>query len=228
MFAAAVVVCTLLMAKDGRKVGLGADFIYDLMFWLVLSGVIGARLFFVFLNTEYFSSHPVEIIMLQRGGLAWQGGFIAAFIVLFVYAKRKKQSLLWLLDFVAPYVALGQSIGRIGCFLNGCCYGKHADWGIYCPVHADHLHPAQLYCSVGLFVVFFILKNYQQHRLITGQVFCVYLLLASALRFIVQFFRADAPPLVGGLTIFHLVSLGLFFLAFAGFTYLSQSKKSVP
>lgn len=225
MFAVAVIVCTLLMATDGRRLGMAEDFVYDLMFWLILSGVIGARLFFVVLNAEYFLDNPVEIIMLQHGGLAWQGGFIAAFIVLFIFAKRTKKPVLWLLDFVAPYAALGQAIGRIGCFLNGCCYGKHADWGIYCPVHADRLHPSQLYCSAGLVIVFFILKEYQKQQPAAGRVFCVYVLLAAALRFVVQFFRADAPPILGELTIFHLVSLGLFFCALVGFGYLARGKK---
>ncbi len=225
MFAIAVVVSTALMAREGRKIGVETDFVYDLMFWLVLGGVVGARLFFIILNARYFLHHRLEMIMIQHGGLAWQGGFVAAFIVLFTFAKKKKQSFFWMLDFVAPYAALGQSIGRIGCFLNGCCYGKHADWGVYCPVHGDRLHPAQLYCSAGLLIVFFILKKYQKSTPVTGRVFCLYLLLASSLRFIVQFFRGDEPPILGALTIFHLVSLFLFFFALIGFVYLGRNKK---
>lgn len=182
----------------------------DLVFWVVVGGIVGARVFYIFLNKEFFLEHPTEIIMLHHGGLAFQGSLIAGLITGLVFIRRRGLPLGRTLDLVSPYIALGHAIGRIGCFLNGCCYGKPWIYGIYFPVHEERLHPTQLYESLGLLLLFLFLKNLQSRNQVPGRVFIWYLLLASALRFGVEFFRADHLELFWGLSIFQMVSLGVF------------------
>jgi phosphatidylglycerol:prolipoprotein diacylglycerol transferase len=143
------------------------------------------------------------------------------------WIKRRGLFLPEVLDLCAPYLALGQSIGRIGCFLNGCCYGKEVSWGIYFPVHGAHLHPTQLYLSGGLFLIFLLLKLYQRSSSIPGLVFASYLILTSVLRFGVEFFRADHEILFLGLSVFQFVCLGVLVFAF-GFAYWMLIKHSHP
>ena len=214
MFAIAVLVCAFFLSKDAAQKGISRETVFDLVFWVVLSGLIGARLFFVILNWKYFLQYPGEIINVQNGGLAFQGSLVFGTIAGLIYVKKNKLSLVTVIDLCAPYAALGQSIGRIGCFLNGCCFGKSVPWGIYFPVLKYRAYPTQLFDAIGLFVIFLFLKRMQKKSLLPGQIFVLYLVLASLLRFIVEFFRADHYHLFAGLSVYQWVCLGLIILAF--------------
>jgi len=227
MLAIAVVVGTLMLANDARRNNVNTDMIFDLVFWAVIGGIIGARLFYVLLNYSFFVEHPREIIMIQNGGLAWQGGLIVGFIAVVLFVRAKKLSLSKMLDLSAPYMALGQSIGRIGCFLNGCCYGREVAWGVYFPVHDARLHPTQLYLAAGYLVIFIILKRYQKFSAISGLIFSLYLILASCLRFGVEFLRADHEILLLGLSIYQFVCFGVLMFAFC-FAFIVLIKHSQP
>ncbi len=224
MLAIAVFVCAFLLKKDAQKIGLDADIIFDLVFWVVVGGIIGARLFFILLNFSYFLQNPFEVWQLYKGGLAWQGGLIMGTAVVIFFIKRKKLPLGRTMDLLAPYVALGQAIGRIGCFLNGCCYGKEVSWGIYFPVHHARLHPTQLYSSFGLFLIFLFLKKFQSRKNFDGQVLVFYLILASLLRFIIEFFRGDHDIVIAGLSIFQLVCIGIFISAIYANIYFKSRR----
>ncbi len=226
MLAAAVMACTFLAQKDAKRFGLDITVVTDLIFWAVLSGIAGGRIFYILLNLSFFKENPSEIIMLQHGGLAWQGALILGTIVGLIFIKFKKMPLGKTLDFAAPYIALGQSIGRVGCFLNGCCYGKKAPWGIYFPAHEARLHPTQLYDSFGLLLIFLFLKYYQKVSKVEGEVFIMYLLLAPFLRFIVEFFRADHTEAAAGLSIFQIICLCLIALAIYGRTLLHRRQRA--
>lgn len=222
MIALAVLVCAWGLSRDAKVYKIPAEAVYDLIFWTVAWGILGARLFYVMLTWEYFSQRPFEIVMLQQGGLSWQGGFIGGVAAGLWFVKKKKLPLRVFLDLVAPYIALGQSIGRIGCFLNGCCYGKPAAWGIYFPSHEARLHPTQLYETAGLFLIFLILKWSSKKSHHAGMIFVLYLWLAAIERFTVEFFRADHDTLWLGLSLFQYISLAIFF---AGIFLLGRFKK---
>ena len=215
MLALAVLVCTYLLSRDAKRCGMSKDTAYDLVFWCMLWGIIGARIFYIFIVWSYYSNNLLEMFMLQKGGLSWQGGFLGGALAGVWFVRRKKLSLKPLLDLVAPYIALGQSIGRIGCFLNGCCYGKPVSWGIYFPTHGERLHPTQLYETAGLFIIFLILKLQRPvpfkgtglQR--SGSIFVLYLVLAGLERFVVEFFRADHDILWLGLSLAQFVALGV-------------------
>lgn len=208
MFAVAVMLCTFLLSRDAGKIGIKQDIIFDLAFWVIAAGILGARLFYILLHPEFFAGNPLEIVMLQNGGLAWQGGLIFACAAGAVFLKKRGLPLWGVLDLAAPYAALGQSIGRVGCFLNGCCYGREVPWGVFFPVHQAHLHPTQLYLSFGLLILFFLLKAYQKASHRAGGVFTFYVFLDALLRFVVEFFRADHDGFVFGLSIYQGVCLG--------------------
>ena len=227
MLAIAILVCSFLLKRDAAAYKIPADTVYDLVFWSVLGGIAGARVFFIILNWDIFADNLREVVMLQRGGLSWQGGLILGTIAGVTFIRFKKLPFRPVLDLIAPYLALGQSIGRIGCFLNGCCYGKAVAWGIYFPVHHARLHPTQLYASAALFLVYAVLKIYQKHQHAPGQVLALYFMLAGGQRFVIEFFRADHELTAVGLSVFQLVSLGLCVTGalFMKYFNVAQSKK---
>ena len=214
MLAIAVMVCAYLLSRDARPLGIAPEAVYDFVFWTVLSGIFGARLFYVLMNLDFYLRSPWEILMVQNGGLAIQGGLVLGAVVGMWQIRRMKLPPLVMWDLSAPYLALGESIGRIGCFLNGCCYGRPVAWGIYFPVHQDYLHPTQLYATAALFLIYVFLKWFQKaipaDSRPAGKIFVYYLWLESFQRFIIEFFRGDHNVTYGGLSIYQLFCIGIF------------------
>ena len=223
MLACAVLLCTYFLSADAKRYNISRETAYDLVFWCILWGIIAARIFYIFIAWDYFRSNLLEIPMLQKGGLAWQGGFLGGALAGVIFARRNNLFLRPLLDLVAPYVALGQSIGRIGCFLNGCCYGKPVEWGIYFPAQHARLYPTQLFEVVGLFVIFLILKWARTKPHDAGFIFILYLWLAAIERFLVEFYRADHELLWGSLSLAQYVTIGVFL---SGFVLMKVFKKT--
>ncbi len=213
MLAIAFVVCSTLAGWQARAQGIDPDIIYTLSFCAVIFGVIGARILYVVSNLGYYLKNPLEIIMLQEGGLSWFGGMVLGTLASVLYVKRTSQPLGAIMDIMAPFIALGQSIGRIGCLLNGCCYGRESAYGLFFPVHDKMLIPTQLYSSLGLLAIYIILRRQQEQPHRRGQVFVLYLILYSVSRFFIEFWRGDNPRIVAGLTLFQLLSIFLFVIA---------------
>lgn len=145
------------------------------------------------------------------GGLVFYGGLIFGGMFTFIYAKVKNISL-HDLNFLVPVIVIVHAIGRLGCFLAGCCYGKRTEflWGVY--MHGHHRHPVQLIEALGLVVMYFwILKRYQESK----SVFLPYLQCYAVLRFFLEFLRGDVIRGVyfGGISTSQLVSLGLVLMA---------------
>lgn len=210
ILALAVLVCSFLLSRDAARKGLPKDTVLDLVFWVVLWGILGARLFYIFIAWDYFSQNPWEMFLINRGGLAWQGGFVGGTLAGIWFARSRKLSVRMLLDLSAPYIALGQAIGRIGCFFNGCCFGKPWDHGIFFPDHDARLYPTQLFESAALLLIFMILKLALRKPHKPGMVFVLYLWLAAIERFVVEFYRADHTLLWPGLSLAQYVSLAIF------------------
>ena len=226
MLALAVFVCSFLLAQDAGRHGLQKNIVYDLVFWVMLAGVLGARTFYILLNLGFFIENPQEILMVHHGGLAWQGGLAAGIAAAWIFIRRHRLSVPAIFDLAAPYLALGHAIGRIGCFLNGCCQGRHWDKGIYFSVHQDTLYPTQLYESFLLLTIFFILKLYAQKSRPPGQIFLLYLCLASLERFVVEFFRGDHFQTWLGLSIFQWISAVIFITVLVANYYVSRRKQN--
>jgi phosphatidylglycerol:prolipoprotein diacylglycerol transferase len=196
-FVVAIIVFWILVK---RRTTIDTSIVSDLAFWVIVGVVVGARLAYVFMHWSEFASDPVAIFKIWEGGAVYYGGFILAFGFGALYLWRKKIPVVPLLDMIAPVVALGEGIGRLGCFFNGCCFGKPTDvCGITFPAHSfassvfgpDHsIWPTQLFQVGGgilLFIILMLLMRFV--RLRKGQLFSIFLLGFGGLRLGVNFFR---------------------------------------
>ena len=161
--------------------------VYDFIFYVILVGLIGARLLYVLTNFSYYSDNPLEILQIWKGGLVYYGGFICVLLFAFFYCRNKKTNILKLADIFAPALALGHFFGRIGCFFSGCCYGKNTDYFLA----VSGRHPTQLYEAFGNLLIFFLLNKILKSSHKKGYVFAWYMFLYSILRFFIEIFRGD-------------------------------------
>lgn len=215
-YGAALAVAFLLAASLARRraasEGMDGDKMLDLCIVLIISGIVGARLLFVLLNIDAYLARPTDIFKLWEGGLVWYGGLIGAAAGALVFMKANRMPALKSADIMAPYIALGQAIGRIGCFLNGCCYGKHTDLpiGVSFPGVEGKVIPTQLTESAAMFIIFLVLSKRKPSG---GRTFMLYLLLYSCFRFFNEFLRGDNPVFFAGLTVSQVISVAIFALA---------------
>jgi len=202
-----------LLHREAKRKNFYPDKILDLELWILIFGIIGARLLHVLVNIGYYRNAPLEILLVWHGGLAVYGGILFAIAALWISIVRNKMPLLKTADFIIPYVALGQSIGRIGCFLNGCCFGRPVTGsfpGVMFPGEGILRYPTQLYSSLALLAIFVFLNLAKGKNLRTGFVFGFYLLLYSAQRFSIDILRGDTPRYIFGLTISQVISVVVF------------------
>ncbi|OGW75453.1 MAG: prolipoprotein diacylglyceryl transferase [Omnitrophica bacterium RBG_13_46_9] len=202
-----------LLYMEAKRRGFYADKVLDLLFCIIVSGVIGARTLHVLVNLELYRYNLPEIFMVWRGGLAFYGGLISALFASWVFIRINRLPLWETADLVAPYMALGQSIGRMGCFFNGCCFGKYTTspfFGVLFPGDTAHRHPTQLYAVLALLLMFIILRLAQKNPPFSGFVFCLYLLLYSFQRFFLDFLRDDTPRYALDMTVSQIISAVVF------------------
>lgn len=165
----------------------------DVLLVLFIGGVLGARLFYVIQHWADFAGDPMAAVRIQEGGLVWYGGLLCAIAGGAVYARWQRWPVMKLADFFAPVSAMAHGIGRIGCFFNGCCYGREAEsfWAIALPGEEHARYPAQLYEAFGLFAISAVLFIFSRRPRREGSVLWLYLCLYGLLRFSVEFLRGD-------------------------------------
>ncbi|MDD4981037.1 MAG: prolipoprotein diacylglyceryl transferase [Candidatus Omnitrophica bacterium] len=225
MLVLALLTGSSLASLRAKKEGIDPDIIFNFSFIVFIWGIIGARLFYIIENAGYYLKNPLEIIMLQRGGLSWFGGLILSIFCAALYLKKKRLAAYKVLDCIVPFVALGQAIGRIGCLLNGCCFGKISKFGIYFKEYDSILIPTQIYSAFILVLIFITLRFLQDKPHKEGKIFFSYLLLYSTKRFFIEFWRADNEIIFLGLTLFQLISIGVFCLAVWKLLLIKRVKK---
>ncbi len=225
----------LLAVKQAKKEGISHNKIIDLGFYILLSAILGSRLFFIILNSSHYIKNPLEIFKIWEGGLVFYGGVLLAIPIVILYIKKNSLGIWSTADLFAPSIAIGHALGRLGCFSAGCCYGKTAEslpWGVVftdpnclAPTNIP-LHPTQLYESGGEFINFLILLILRKHKSFNGQLFMTYLLLYSVLRFTVEFFRGDVERgfISGNLSISQGISILMFSIAIIGMLVLKKRK----
>jgi phosphatidylglycerol:prolipoprotein diacylglycerol transferase len=143
MIALAFITAILLAMKEAKKSGENPERILDLSLYVVLGALIGGRLGYVLTYLDYYMKNPVKILYFRQGGLSFLGGFLIAYSLCWLYVKRTKISFWKYADIAAPSIAIGIGIGRIGCFLNGCCFGIISEnYGIKFP--SLHMPPVYL------------------------------------------------------------------------------------
>ena len=220
-FLAAVTHWNWLAKKEGRPRGFGSDFGFVVMF----CGIVGGRLAYIFAHLQEYLADPLEIIRLDHGGLIYYGGFIGGCLAVVGFAKWHKESVPSLLDFAITGIPLGHALGRIGCFINGCCYGATGDWPWCVYTVGAVRHPVQLYeTAYNLALYGFLLWNYPRMKK-DGAIFSLYLMLYSAWRFTIEFWRGDERLSVHGLHDAQWISIGLFTLGLA-LWFLLPAKRS--
>ncbi|MBF0240958.1 MAG: prolipoprotein diacylglyceryl transferase [Desulfamplus sp.] len=182
-----------------KKNGIGKDEMSDLFFLILISSIIGARILYVIVNFNEFESDPISVFKIWNGGLVFYGGFIAALLAAFLFVKKKGLLLGKTADIVAPAIALGHAIGRIGCFFAGCCYGEMCDlpWAVtfsdpnsLAPLHVS-LHPTQIYEAISNFILVFILIFVDRNKQTDGVTFWSYIFFYGAMRAFIETFRGD-------------------------------------
>lgn len=216
----------LVATRLARRAGLPVDTITNLGVYTALAGLAGAKLLLIVMDWRYYAAHPEEIVSLstlQAGGVFF-GGLIAALFMAAWYSH--KRGIPWLdgADVYAPALALGQAIGRLGCFSAGCCWGKPTSlpWAVTFRDPEAHrlvgvplyqpLHPTQLYESAASFLIFAFLWKRSQQAHSSGQILGWYLVLSSCARFWIEFVR-DHPqpnPMGGPFSLTQWLALALF------------------
>ena len=197
------------------KVKMNRNDAIDMSIIAFVSGILGARLVYVLINLKQYSSDWSQIFEFQRGGLSWHGGVLGGVLAIIIYCKFKKYSIPKALDLILTPAVAGLGIGRIGCFLNGCCYGKSCSlpWAMSFPhhKHPHPVHPTQLYELIMDFVAFGFLLFWWKKRKFNGENSLMMAAIYSVIRFIVEFYRYNTPDqMIHGLSLAQWVSVGAF------------------
>lgn len=219
-----VLLGVLIALKECKRIGFKEEDLLDFLLIAIPAGILGARAYYVVFSWGYYSQNLSQIINIRNGGLAIHGALIAGIIVSIVFCKIRKINPLQILDILMPSVALGQSIGRWGNFINQEAHGGPTDlpWGIM--VDGVKVHPTFLYESIINFLVFIFLMWYARKKKIKdGEVFSLYLILYSAGRFFVEGLRTDSLMFLG-MRVAQLISAGSIIAGIALFAYLRKRK----
>lgn len=209
----AIIIVLLLCKKDSGKYNLKFETIVDLSLYMIPISIISARLYYVFFNLDIYIDEPVRILDFRSGGLAIYGGIIGAVITILVFCKKRKIIFLDLLDYLAPFLPLAQSIGRWGNFINVEAYGyeTNSPWrmgiienGIY-----KEVHPTFLYESISTLIIFIILYRIRNKRKFKGEIVILYLIMYSFVRFFIEGLRIDSLMFFN-VRISQILSLSIF------------------
>jgi len=222
LLALSFLIALFVASRLGERDGLPRERVYDLGLWMLLGGLVGSKLLMFWVVPAYWENplHFISLDFLRSGGV-WYGGFIGGLVV--GYALMRRYRLPWwrTADAFAPGVALGQAVGRQGCFAAGCCWGRPTDlpWGVRfselghqvtgVPIDA-HLHPTQLYESFSMLAIFGLLLWLHRRKRFDGQVILLYAALYGVTRFIIEIFRADPRGDIGGMTTLTNLSISQF------------------
>jgi phosphatidylglycerol:prolipoprotein diacylglycerol transferase len=228
-FGAGLLHLTWLARREGRD----PAFASDLAFWIIIGGILGARVAYVLGNWGEFAQNPLQILRIDKGGLVFYGGFFGAGLAIWLFARARKVPLLWLFDYTLTALPLGHALGRLGCFINGCCHGAvHAGWpactyparsSVWWDQVSDGLiteralsalpvWPVQLFEAIANLLIYLILFVAYRRRHSNGALVATYFLLYATARFCLEFLRGDLSDrvIVHGLTSAQWVSVGLF------------------
>lgn len=209
----------------GKASGLSAEHVGDVTLVALISGLAGGRLLYVAVEWDQFAGNLSSIIF-RRDGFVFYGGLLLAIPSCILYIRHRKLPLLATADVLTPALALAHSIGRIGCFAQGCCYGRPFSHGVTFPPEAPAsyhfgevpVHPTQLYESFLLLLIFLVLLQIKKRKFFDGAVLVAYLGFYAVTRFIIEYFRADDRGFyLGPLSISQLISIGLLVTAIIGF-----------
>jgi len=233
LLAVAYLAALQLAVVRARRIGLDGSRVMDLGIYLIISALVGAKLMLVLVDFNYFLAQPAELLSLVRAGGVFYGGLIAAVAVALLLVRRYGLPMWTTADLFAPGIALGHVIGRLGCLLAGCCYGRPTDlpWALTFtdPVAFSNvgtplgvpLHPTQLYdAGAELVIMLLLLATEKKGRVFAGRTFWFYILLYGVSRFFIEFYRGDDRGAVAGLSTSQFISIVAVPLALAMLVWL--------
>ena len=222
--------------RRARRVNVHAEIISDITFCLMLGAIIGARAVHVltYWQAEFAGKPVVEIFAIWNGGLVFYGGLVGATITGTAYLLWKKLPVWKMIDVLAPSIPLGSVFGRIGCLLNGCCFGRICDlpWAIHYPsgheTHGAGVHPAQIYDALSNLLLYLGLAWLFRRRKIDGQIFALYLIGYAVARSISELFRGDyaSAEYTAGLTPAQLTSAPVFITGIVLWLWLARRARA--
>ncbi len=250
--AAGFLTALVVMQWRSGKVGIPGAAVSDLTFAAMVGGIVGARCLYVLLNLNDYLRDPVEIIRIDHGGLVFYGGFFGATVAVMYVVRRYRLEVRSVADLFAVGVPLGHAVGRLGCFFNGCCFGRTGG-GVFATTYPREsgvwytqigqgdvtetasaclpVHPTQLYEALLNVAIAFILLR--RHRAVPGQVFALYLMMYGGGRFVIEAFRGDYLHRHAGLSVSQIICLVIFPIGVALYRYcgrpsVSPSRLSSP
>lgn len=218
--------------RAAKKADIPPVIIENLAFYLMLGVIIGGRILYVMFHWGQYEHDILGIIRIWEGGMMFFGGFLGGFLAGMIYLKKQKISVLQVADIVAPAIAIGVFFTRIGCFLNGCCFGTPSTlpWAIKFPAHCVAgaspvgdltLHPTQIYTSLFGLALFFFLNNRLNKPHSRGEIFSFYLMFHGAFRFGINFIRYYEDS--ANIWINHVIALALIIVG--AVIYIISSQK---
>lgn len=222
LLASAYLLGLYMAVRRARRYGIDGDRVLDLGIYVIVSALVGAKLLLLIVDFDYFRQNPAELWTLVRSGGVFYGGLVVAFLVAVWYVRRHKLPIWSTADAIAPGIALGHVVGRLGCLLAGCCYGRPTSlpWAVTfsdpfaatnvgTPLHVA-LHPTQLYeAGAELLILLVLLGTERRGRTYPGRTFWLYILFYGISRFAIEFFRGDPRGMVWGLPTSQIISLVL-------------------
>ncbi|MBM3311337.1 MAG: prolipoprotein diacylglyceryl transferase [Candidatus Aminicenantes bacterium] len=203
MMALGVALALWFLYRQSKNQGLDAPRLLDAAFYILIISLLGAKLILLLGNAGYYLKNPRELLSIARSGGVFQGGLAFGIAFALWYFRKHKLPTWRVGDIAAPALALGHGFGRLGCFLAGCCYGRECDlpWAISFHDEYAHnltglplsqgLHPVQIYEAVLNFTNFLVLYLVLRRKKFTGQVFALYIINYSVIRYFTEFFRGD-------------------------------------
>jgi phosphatidylglycerol:prolipoprotein diacylglycerol transferase len=234
----------------GRKIGRDSNFAADLLLWIMVSGILGARIAYIMANFGYFMERPSEMIMITEGGLVYYGGFIGGGLGMLLFSRLRKMGFMSLVDFVITAVPVSHFFGRIGCFINGCCHGapaggklavtyphlsqpwrRHVELGLFHRferIRSLPVHPVQLYEAVFNLLLFAVLLFvYPRYRTKPRKTVGLYLMVYPVGRMFSEMLRGDERnPAFGAMSVAQVVSLALMIFGIAIFITAARKNES--
>ncbi len=227
MLAIGFMVGISLAAKEAVRTGVDPEKILNLTFWILISSIIGSRIFHCVVFYPQYIDNPLRVLKLWEGGLVFYGGFLGAIAATILYTRLHKMNFWQVSDTMIPSVMIGLMFGRIGCTLAGCCFGKScpADFPLGITFHNSMglgvketlLYPTQPLSALNALIIFLILWLYRKHKRFHGELLAITLIIYSITRSLIETLRDDPRGFLNlgfvSLSESQVVSLAMFALA---------------
>ncbi len=232
-----VILAIIMLIKEGKRFNIPKDYLFNLAFWVIIFGIIGARLYYCLFNFNLYKDNLVDIFKIWEGGLAIHGGLLFGFITLLIYTKKYNVSTFKVTDMTVVPLLLAQAIGRWGNFFNSEAHGTATTYYHLKELHIPekiiegmrignvYYHPTfyyeSIYCLIGFIILLFVRRYRYLKR---GQLTTIYLMYYSVGRFFIEGLRTDSL-MFGGFKVAQIVSVILFVISLIIFMILSRKGK---